>query len=139
MSLLVRNIVNGAIIMSLFSSHSITAWDPKKYSCSMCITLVDDMRLVEEAANIDNVLLNTCMKRFSKDLCEAFYPSTDKAITGIDPSKSTRQICYEQGMCPQPDQESWQRYTVKDTDDYDVRVSKALGSRGYDKVGLQMI
>ena len=123
------------VLLSLLYCLKSSAWDGSKYACSMCVTLLEDIRKLS-SSNKPN-LREACANRFTKLYCDSLYSDIDMSImNSIDyENKSSRQICFEYELCPQPGKESWEQYHPLTSEDvYDIRVSKALGSRGYDKV-----
>lgn len=139
-----------SVILLLTLSQTRASYDPSSYLCSICITAVDDLRQNADKLNLHTIqhgsntitgnLLDACALRFPMESCKLFFPDGSRPIAINDHDnklKSSRSLCSELDLCPI--EGSWREVISKssiDASEYDIRVSKALGSRGYDKVSL---
>jgi len=94
-----------------------------EYKCSICIAAV------EKASEIGTVFHHGCIEYFPEPICNQIkYPTEKVDLQG----KSARQNCVDNGLCPMETLIDYNWMT-------DVRVVKALGSQGYDKVRISAI
>jgi hypothetical protein len=94
-----------------------------EYKCSICVASL------EKASELGTVFQAGCQSYFPAHICEQIKIPTDK----IDlQHKSARENCEAVDICPPDD-------TPDVSGNIDIRVSKALGSRGYDKVRISVI
>jgi hypothetical protein len=112
----------------------------REYDCYMCVLTVEDA-----IANSQTSLLKACESLFGAHVCadfDIFEKDFDVPCSG-DP----RSICsqFKDGVCSDIDSERWrsseENASTKrsENSDIDVRVSKAYGSRGYDKIRISVI
>jgi hypothetical protein len=109
------------------------------YMCSFCTSTVAQVQ------HSDQPFDEACATLYPSgpDYCQ--YLATSVAKTGktlqITKNKPARDICEAADMCETLSDEGW-RFTpprVRDEGALDIRVSKAYGSRGYDKVRVSVI
>lgn len=97
------------------------------YRCSFCVNSV------EHAQRTKQQFSSACRDLFPPDACDSF---TDVAITTQDP----RAICEAHGYCASITNEDWRRFaTTQDDTSLDIRVAKAYGSKGYNKLRISVI
>lgn len=134
-------------ILALIECQVVLSYDPASYLCSICINSIDAMRSTDFHTNIDeSSLYDGCVHKFSKASCDLFF-TKDNAMSKAEKlnvrqlrasdSQSSRDICVNMRICPR--KEAWESYVPGDSNAYDIRVSKALGSRGYDQIRLSVI
>jgi hypothetical protein len=103
----------------------VSAYDPKNYLCSICIA--------SSEASAPSIKQG-CDDRFGKERCDVFFDGQDGArALAVSPrpqAVTPRDHCRAAGYCPA----SSPIYSQPAAGSVDFRVSKALGSRGYDKV-----
>ena len=110
------------------------------YECSACVGIFDHLLSAPSTTIHSSVsILESCYSTFSsapKHYCTAIYPN-DVIVEIKTDSRST---CQDAGFCSAVD-ESWRSVakTVSSSNGLDIRVSKAIGSRGYNKVRLSVI
>ena len=122
------------VVVTLFLS--VQSFQPELYKCSMCISVVDAQRASTQNTQDSLSLLQGCNTFFPSNYCDAFYGQHDALVHGLlNPQLTSRQICQQIAFCP-TSSETWTKVasTLSENEYFDVRVSKALGSRGYDKV-----
>lgn len=108
------------------------------YMCSFCTSTVAQVQ------QSDQPFAEACATLYPSgpEYCE--YLHTTLAKTGKDlditKTKPARDICEAADMCESLKDEGW-RFSprVQDEGALDIRVSKAYGSRGYDKVRISVI
>jgi hypothetical protein len=122
------------------------------YMCSFCTSVIAEIqhqtfRIIDHQ---HSELSTTNIQNFD-EACATLYPSgqdycmyltTALAKTGkslqISKEKPARDICEASNMCETLNDEGW-RFAPKAENSLDLRVSKAYGSRGYDKVRVSVI
>ena len=121
-----------------------------EYGCSFCVSSV------ERAVSRGEKFLSACEKIFPVDVCE--WTFEDEVFANTDGSGmrlregGARQLCVDHSRCESLEEESWRNTAqeavppsfailVKESaqSPLDIRVSKAYGSRGYDKVRVSVI
>lgn len=112
------------LLVQLFHSYE-AKFNFDEYKCAVCVPAVQYMR-----DNKDLSFHQACEHFFPADTCAKFViPS--KFASDI-PRKNPRELCEMLSFCPKPD-------LVGDAADIDVRVSKAVGTKGYDQVRVSVI
>jgi hypothetical protein len=125
-----NNFIIALTLLAFLFSTIEGKWNYDEYKCAICIPVFDKM--IETG---DSNFHTTCASIFPEDMCSKFnLPSShvDKI-----PHFTARDHCARLGVCPfTPDYP-----VVEGTDSgaIDVRVTKALGSKGYNKVRLSVI
>ena len=109
------------------------------YECSACLGIVDHLLSAPNTLASSVSVLESCYSTFPsapKHYCTAIYPND---VT-IEIKSDSRTTCQDAGFCKTGD-ETWRlkSKTVGSSNGLDIRVSKAMGSRGYDKVRLSVI
>lgn len=132
------------ILFLLFKEYISHQDDPAIYACSVCINSIEAIREIYDVSNSTQdqySLINGCMLRLPQAFCSDVYTNaTDMKVDAIEISsvKSSRDICKSLNICPAA-AEQWETYVSTTVSSYDIRVAKALGSRGYDKVRISVI
>jgi hypothetical protein len=137
--LLLTLVVSLALVLSVSASVQLSI-----YECSSCRGAVDHHLTAHPAANSVQ-LLSACRAAFPDshklgpdgDVCNLFAAHPD-TMTPVHNSNA-RDTCAAAGYCPS-EPEEWRRTSKQRAAAsgafFDVRVAKAMGSRGYDKVRL---
>jgi hypothetical protein len=99
-----------------------------EYQCSFCVPSV------QEALDTGLDLQTSCAKFFPSEICSKF--GLNFALATELNALNARDICVNHALCEPLDPP---RFSSTTTTDYDLRVTKALGSRGYDKVRISVI
>lgn len=124
-------VFSALLASSIFASIPIT-----HYECSYCLSVTD---YVLQSSNSEVVsLVKDCKAAFPSveyDVCSEVFPA-NKEIPIVN--RHSRKTCASAGFCPS-EPEPWEIAKVEASNGLDVRVSKALGSRGYDKIRLSVI
>jgi hypothetical protein len=130
-----------SFILAVKSYQVVWSYDPSIYLCSICINSVDALRSADFTAAVGgNSLYDGCVHRFSKTACDLFFTEGDalsNAKLSTSNSQSSRDVCMDLNICPR--EEAWMTFAPADSSPYDIRVSKALGTRGYNKVRISVI
>lgn len=102
------------------------------YKCSLCIS------------SVERIISNNIVGESFADSCKATFPLDSKDFCSVLPSRrvsivdgDARKTCMKENLCPS-ETEPWQTRKAN-SGALDVRVSKALGSRDYNKVRLSVI
>lgn len=121
-----------------------------EYGCSFCTSSV------EQAISTGENVITACNSILPTDICEWTFQHRDFAILegrGFA-SMDAREVCVNHGRCTPLENEAWRNQKSLDessslsmlvdgySDDdnaFDLRISKAYGSRGYDKVRVSAI
>jgi hypothetical protein len=99
------------------------AFNSDEYKCSICVASL------EKASELGTVFQEGCKAYFPERICEQIKIPSDK----IDlQHKSARENCEFVKICPVDD-------TPSAAGEIDIRVVKAMGSQGYDKVRISVI
>ena len=99
------------------------AFNSDDYKCSICVASV------EKASELGSAFHAGCSAYFPKKICDEMkIPNDQLDLQG----KSARENCEFINMCPPDD-------TPSVEGNIDIRVSKAMGSQGYDKVRISVI
>ena len=109
---------------------------PTHYQCSYCLGVVDKA-LEKEGEMQDLNLWDGCKATFPEgtEYCELAFKKEDHVKLL---SRDSRESCAGAGFCPRGD-ELWSTQGPKSLVGLDVRVSKAMGSRGYNKIRLSIV
>ena len=136
-------------VAALASSGSAAGLD--EYGCSFCVSSV------EKAIEMGETMLIGCKNIFPDDICEwTFSDQKFGSMSGRNlrlRDGGVRQLCVEHDRCLSLEGEEWRQNRVhstdtnraiissrrSDTSNLDIRISKAYGSRGYDKVRVSVI
>lgn len=133
------NIIGVLLFISLFDFGQ--AYDRTAYLCSICLSSVENMD--PQNANAKG-FMDGCAKQFSERDCVMFFSensfeNADKlnAASVNDP----RQACRELSFCPSMESNApWKnKVSSSEGSNLDIRVSRAMGTRGYDKVRVSLI
>lgn len=116
--------VTVALLFQLFQ-QGLAGFNFEEYKCAVCVPTFQTM-IEEKTMDFQK----TCERFFPESLCSKFQiPSMD---SGVIPRLGAREHCQKLRFCFAPD------YSAV-ANDIDVRVTKALGSKGYDKIRLSVI
>lgn len=93
------------------------------YRCSLCLSVA------EEAISTGRNVNDACPNVFPADVCK------ELTLKGRVDGNDARQWCEAVGMC-HSQTEAWRRTS---SSNLDIRISKAYGSKGYDKLRVSVI
>lgn len=112
-------------------------WDA--YMCSFCTTTVAQVQQTGDSFHESCATLYPSGQEYCDYLSKA-VAKTGKELL-ITKNKPARDVCEASGMCESLSDEGWRKSPprVGGDDALDFRVSKAYGSRGYDKVRISVI
>jgi hypothetical protein len=99
-----------------------------EYKCSICMSVVDEMTPAHDT------FASSCDEFFSPASCP--FGSEAQSFK-LEPGLSSRDMCVDNGFCSVSD--LLQDVPYSSSSNLDIRVSKAYGSRGYDKIRLSVI
>lgn len=112
-----------AIILATNALLGQAAFNSEDYKCSICVSAL------EKASELGTVFNAACKSYFPDRICDEIHIPSDK----IDlVNKSARENCEYVNVCPVDE-------TPTHEGDIDIRVSKAVGSHGYDKVRISVV
>lgn len=103
-----------------------------EYKCSFCQPTLDDVLSTGTTS-----VLNSCEKFFPIELCLKFDLNFD--ILPSERHLSSRDICVQHSLCETIPATYTSSSHLRDDEIYDLRISKGIGSRGYDKVRVSVI
>lgn len=118
-----------SIVLSCFTKAEIGEKDfVPFYQCSFCLASVD--KYLAEKVSIQSA----CLSMFTPDICGQlnFPESVDSGMT------NSRDICRQLEKCPAEDLHLTNSVAAS-AGVADVRISRAIGKRGYDKVRISVI
>jgi len=119
---MIRTLLAAVAVLQVAWARSIA-----DYKCSFCKATVD------HAYENDLMFKQACHELFPTEVCGLF--TNDFAVTRPDPSG----YCELYSFCPLSSDEKWRQYEASTVAPPDIRVAKAYGSRGYDKVRVSVI
>lgn len=114
------------LFVQLFHSNE-AKWNFDEYKCVVCVPAMQYM--------IDHKDVNfqqACLHYFSESMCEKFKLDSQISLADI-PRKSARELCQNMHMC------STKESYLGAAADVDVRVTRAIGSKGYNQARLSVI
>lgn len=111
--------------------------DHNLYKCSLCIDSIEEIKLSNELLlSSYSQLESTCNKLFNQhESCNVLNVNQNKLNIDLSDKFTSREICRNINICP----EKINYKSSSSTSPLDIRVSKALGSKGYDKIRLSVI
>jgi hypothetical protein len=121
------------IVWSLFISLAVlcqiasAAFSYQEYKCTICISTFEQL---EHHTTSTVAFQQTCEKIFPAEVCANF--KIPQLYDIYSKSLSPRDHCQNLNFCPQKDY-------VAASSDIDIRVARAMGSKGYDKIRLSVI
>jgi hypothetical protein len=121
-----------------------------EYQCSFCTSSVQDLLDSSKDQQVQQpplTLLTSCEKYYPKEICLKYqinFPLTPEMMTLGTEATLARDICVMKSFCealPSSSSSfsSSSTNSLQTTNDYDLRISKAMGSRGYDKIRVSVI
>eukprot|EP01038_Epipyxis_sp_PR26KG_P010933 gene10933-14677_t len=108
--------------------------------CSLCISVLDfgakTSNLQTKTGPID--INSICKDIFTDDACQSLklYP---ESMSTYNPNYSSRVNCEKLAFCPIENKTYLYNQFASDDNNIDVRVTKALGNKGYNKIRLTAI
>lgn len=121
----------------------ISSSDSINYRCSLCLSVVDDIKRGPDSLSPKEFsFLRACEKVFPSEVCNKAFLSFESSPILKDfefiYSHSSRDSCERALICPF---ESFSQDLTANANNValDIRVSKALGSKGYDKIRLSVV
>jgi hypothetical protein len=123
---MIRSIVTGALFYVASGAPLNTEKYTSDYQCTSCVGIVDLMR--ETSSTFEGA----CDAFFGKGGASCAF---ENAAAFTDSSADPRDSCRINGFCPESDLAAFST----SASGLDIRVSKAYGSRGYDKIRLSVI
>ena len=112
-----------SLIVAINAVFSMASFEVDSYKCSICVSAV------EKAIELGTVFDAGCKAHFPAPICNQIHFPEDKLDLK---HKSARENCEAVEFCPIDESPSVDG-------DIDIRVSKAVGSQGYDKVRISVI
>eukprot|EP00286_Rhodomonas_abbreviata_P023963 CAMPEP_0181299982 /NCGR_PEP_ID=MMETSP1101-20121128/6641_1 /TAXON_ID=46948 /ORGANISM="Rhodomonas abbreviata, Strain Caron Lab Isolate" /LENGTH=530 /DNA_ID=CAMNT_0023405177 /DNA_START=41 /DNA_END=1633 /DNA_ORIENTATION=+ len=117
-----------------------------EYACSLCTSAVD----IAVEGTKDMSLLEACSAQFPSKVCNEIFKGKDFTVDNAAVKQNgvhSRTVCQNHDLCASLDGEMWRtttaanktKTTVDTASSLDIRVSKAYGSRGYDKIRISVI
>jgi hypothetical protein len=101
------------------------------YDCAYCMFSTE--RAIENGESI----YQACSILFPDDeICAKF---NNAKIDASEKEMSARGICEKAGTCHPNKKQDWRGTRLRNSENLDIRVSKAYGSKGYDKVRISVI
>jgi hypothetical protein len=126
-------------VLSLLLSSMVSSMSLDEYQCSFCTSSVQDF--LDSAREQEQLsLLTSCEKYYPKEICLKYqinFNISPEMMTLGTEATMARDICVSKSFCEA--RPSSAPGTLTETDDYDIRISKAMGSRGYDKIRVSVI
>jgi hypothetical protein len=104
------------------------------YKCSFCLATMDAYFASTEASPS---LWTSCLSLFPESICKDMDFDKDLSLP-VEMTRDSRAVCGRMEKCPVTSSLP-QNTPVRSVNNVDIRVSKALGSRGYDKVRISAI
>jgi hypothetical protein len=124
------------IIATVLSTNCVVAREAgNDYQCAVCLQTVDKILNNDEYSGMTIGEACSHLFSFESSYCDNLpnhYLRVNQAVS------DNRKFCALNGFCPQKS-EKWKVRDSTSSGSFDVRVSKALGSRGYDKIRLSII
>lgn len=112
-----------AVVLGAIAQIAQGSFNVDEYKCSICVASL------EKASELGSVFHEGCKAYFPEKICDEIKIPNDKLdLQG----KSARENCEATNYC-EPDN------TPSVAGDIDIRVVKAMGSQGYDKVRISVI
>ncbi len=112
---------------------SIDASSPHMYRCSFCMTSAASAAASAKTAATS--FQESCVSAFSKDACEQTFGGSElfQKIPAVASAADAGEFCFQHQYCPNP--AVWKATTATSTtSSMDIRVTKAMGGKGYNKV-----
>ncbi len=122
-------IANLVVVLGLLISVAQAKWNFDEYKCSVCIPTFQQM-IDDKDINFQKV----CSQFFNDDICGHFHVDMSGELLAKFPRLNAREHCQRLNYCP-----SDSDYPAASAGTVDVRVTRALGSKGYDKMRLSVI
>jgi hypothetical protein len=105
------------------------------YGCSVCRATMDDFLLAKNEKE-SPVALISCAKFFTPETCSAINFPDNEVLSFLSNKKNSGfDICRKIELCPKEELST----SNADSNQLDFRVSKALSSKGYNKVRVSVI
>ena len=124
-----------AILFYLFKE--LRAFDPTQYKCSLCVSVLEHVKSTDIIESKGYSFLSVCKGVFPADVCNTAFTIFKKnpILNDLDfiHSHTSRDSCERALICP------FELIPDISSNSLDIRVSKALGSKGYNKVRLSVI
>ncbi len=115
---------------------SASEFDADTYRCSICLSTVDAIKSTPRSST-ENIpsFGAACSSFFGDDICsDSIFSNVN--VDQLATNQEARDFCRQQKMCP-IEPPAYQSSSAPQTLDY--RVSKVVGSKGYDKLRLSVV
>lgn len=113
----------------------------QEYDCYLCILTVENAIEIKEQSflkSCSNLFYNSSVCSDYDVFLSDFLINYNEEIKNKD-NDISRNICINKNICHNLDNEKWKENILPKDINFDVRISKGYGSRGYDKVRVSVI
>lgn len=120
------------VVVCIVSLKSVSAWDEKMYTCTLCRNVIAYSGLAVGKFS------DFCYEKLGHTACDAIF-GKDSPTMNSDISK-TDDFCFVHHLCNDGEKKDRNtEYSDLSTNSVNVRVTRAMGTKGYNKVRVSMV